>query len=55
MRYKKVLTERIGKFWTKENQEKLKLQSKIINNTYSWKSRSKEWEIFFDEARKLKN
>ena len=38
-----------------ENQEKLKLQSKIINNSYSWKLRSKEWESFFDEVRNLKN
>ena len=54
-KYSKILSSSIKNFWTEENQEKLKLQSKIINNTYSWKLRSKEWENFFDEARNLKN
>ena len=34
--------------------DKLKLQSKSINATYSWNARSVEWQNFFDEARKLK-
>ena len=52
MRYKKVLTERIEKFWTKENQEKLKLQQESINLLYSWNTRSIEWVNFFNELRK---
>ena len=53
--YGKVLLNSIKNFWSDENQNKLKLQSKTINATYSWDVRSAEWKNFFDEARKLKN
>ena len=53
-KYGKVLLNSIKNFWSNENQDKLKLQSKRINATYSWNVRSVEWKNFFDEARKLK-
>ena len=54
-KYGKVLLNSIKNFWSNENQDKLKLQSKRINATYSWNVRSVEWKNFFDEARKLKS
>ena len=54
-KYSEVLLNSIKNFWSDENQNKLKLQSKTINATYSWDVRSAEWKNFFDEARKLKN
>ena len=53
-KYEEALLNSINNFWSKENQEKLKLQSEIINITYSWDVRSQEWKKFFDKARKLK-
>ena len=53
-KYSEVLLNSIKNFWSDENQNKLKLQSKTINATYSWNARSVEWKNFFDEARKLK-
>ena len=53
-KYSEVLLNSINNFWSDENQNKLKLQSKTINATYSWNVRSVEWKNFFDEARKLK-
>ncbi len=53
-KYEEALLNSINNFWSKENQEKLKLQSEIINITYSWDIRSQEWKKFFDKARKLK-
>ena len=52
--YGKVLLNSIKNFWSDENQNKLKLQSKTINATYSWDVRSVEWKNFFNEIRKLK-
>ena len=52
--YGKILLNSIKNFWSNENQDKLILQSKRINATYSWNVRSVEWKNFFDEARKLK-
>ena len=54
-KYSKVLLNSINNFWSEDNQEKLKLQSKVINTTYSWQTRSMEWKNFFNEARKLKS
>ena len=54
-KYEEALLNSINNFWSKENQEKLKLQSEIINITYSWDTRSLEWKTFFDNARKLKS
>ena len=44
----------IKKFWSDENQKKLKLQRETINMIYSWDARSVEWKNLFEEARKLK-
>ena len=52
--YSEVLLNSIKNFWSDKNQDKLKLQSKSTNATYSWNARSVEWKNFFDEARKLK-
>ena len=53
-KYQKVLGRSIENFWSEENQKKIKLQQEVINLTYSWSTRSKEWLSFFEEARKLK-
>ena len=53
-KYEEALLNSINNFWSKENQEKLKLQSEIINITYSWDIRSQEWKKFFNKAKKLK-
>ena len=53
-KYQKVLEKSIENFWSEENQKKIKLQREVINLTYSWSTRSKEWLSFFEEARKLK-
>ena len=54
-KYSEVLLNSIKNFWSDENQNKLKLQSKTINATYSWNVRSVEWKNFLDKARKLKS
>ena len=53
-KFSKTLLNSIKNYWSKENQNKLKLQRETINATYSWDVRSKEWKNFFDEARELK-
>ena len=53
-KYAKVLSESVKNFWSNEHQNKLRLQSEIINVTYSWDERKIEWINFFDEARKQK-
>ena len=53
-KYKKTLLNSIQNYWTEENQKKLKLQTEIINATYSWKLRSVEWENFFRDVKKSK-
>ncbi len=53
-KYQRALENSIKNFWSKDNQKKIKLQQESINLSYSWKTRSKEWLSFFDEARKLK-
>ena len=53
-KYKKTLLNSIQNYWTEENQKKLKLQTEIINTTYSWKLRSVEWEKFFRDVKKSK-
>ena len=53
-KYQKVLEKSIKNFWSEENQKKIKLQQEVINLTYSWSTRSKEWLSFFQEAKKLK-
>ena len=51
-RYKKVLLNSIENYWSDKNQDKLKLQVKTINSTYSWDVRSYEWKNFFEEIKK---
>ncbi len=53
-KYQKALEISIKNFWSKENQKRIQLQQEVINLTYSWTARSKEWISFFEEARKLK-
>ena len=53
-KYSKALLKSIKNYWSEESQEKLKLQYKTINTTYSWDIRSLEWRDFFDDARKSK-
>ena len=53
-RYSKALLKSIKNYWSNENQNKLKLQSEVINATYSWDVRSMEWKNFFNEAKELK-
>ena len=53
-KYQKALENCIKNFWSMENQKKLQLQREVINLTYSWTVRSKEWISFFEEARRLK-
>ena len=53
-KYSEVLLNSIKNFWSNENQNKLKLQRETINATYSWETRSIEWEKFFNETRELK-
>ena len=53
-RYSKALLKSIKNYWSNENQNKLKLQSEVINATYSWNVRSVEWKNFFNEIRELK-
>ena len=51
-RYSKILINSIKNYWSDKNQNKLRLQREIINNTYSWDVRSIEWKNFLDEIRK---
>ena len=51
-RYSETLLKSIKNYWTDENQNKLELQRKTINTTYSWEARSKEWENFFEMLKK---
>ena len=53
-KYSKTLLKSIKNYWSNENQNKLKLQSEVINATYSWDVRSVEWKNFFNEIRELK-
>ena len=51
-RFTKILQKSIKEFWSLENQEKLTLQRKAINTTYSWDVRSIEWKSFFEDVKK---
>jgi len=53
-KFEETLLNEIKNYWSKENQNKIRLQSEIINSTYSWNIRSVEWKNFFDMARKSK-
>ena len=53
-KFEKILLDSIKKYWSDENQKKLKLQRETINLIYSWDARSVEWKNLFEEARKLK-
>ena len=45
------LTECIENYWSNENQELLKLQASIINKTYTWEARSKDWIDFLNQIK----
>ena len=53
-KYQKALENSVKNFWSKENQKKIRFQQEVINLTYSWTARSKEWISFLEEARSLK-
>ena len=53
-KYQKALENSVKNFWSKENQKKIRFQQEVINLTYSWTIRSKEWISFLEEARRLK-
>jgi len=53
-KFSRALINSIENYWSENNQKKLKIQSEIINTTYSWKTRSLEWKNFLNEARKSK-
>ena len=53
-KYQKALENSVKNFWSKENQKKIRFQQEVINLTYSWNARSKEWIYFLEEARRLK-
>jgi len=53
-KYQKALEHSVKNFWSKENQKKIRFQQEVINLTYSWTVRSKEWISFLEEARRLK-
>ena len=53
-KYQKALENSVKNFWSKENQKKIRFQQEVINLTYSWNVRSKEWISFLEEARRLK-
>ena len=48
-KFQTKLTECIENYWSDENQELLKLQTNIINKTYSWENRSQEWISFLKQ------
>ena len=50
-----ALQKIIKNYWSDENQNKLRLQRETINATYSWDTRSREWENFFNDIRSLKS
>ncbi len=54
IKFKEALLDSIKNFWSDENQKKLKLQRETINATYTWDTRTKEWENFLSKARQLK-
>ena len=51
-KYELTLVDSINNFWSKDNQELLKLQRETINKTYSWESRSKDWINFLKLVKK---
>ena len=50
-KYEATLLNSIKNYWSNQNQDKLLLQYKTINSTYSWEVRSKEWKNFLDKVR----
>ena len=51
-KYEIQLINSIENYWSNENQELLKLQSKTFNLAYSWDARSKEWINFLKSLKK---
>lgn len=46
--YAEHLGRAIDSYWDRENQELLKQQSDFYNKFYSWETRAKEWNDFFE-------
>ncbi len=53
-RYSKALMNSIKNYWSKETQNKMRLQRETINSIYSWQTRANEWKNFLKQARELK-
>jgi glycosyltransferase involved in cell wall biosynthesis len=51
-KFQKKLAQSIDNYWSRENQELLKLQQDTINRTYSWEVRAKEWIDFLNNIKK---
>lgn len=49
--YAKALNETIDNYWSKSNQETLKIQSDAFNYHYDWNKRKLEWVKLFEELR----
>jgi glycosyltransferase involved in cell wall biosynthesis len=47
--YAQHLNQAINDYWNKSNQELLKEQSDFYNKYYSWETRAKEWNLFFEK------
>lgn len=47
--YAKHLNQAINEYWLPSNQELIKEQSDFYNKFYSWETRAKEWNLFFEE------
>jgi glycosyltransferase involved in cell wall biosynthesis len=48
--YAQHLVNAIDTYWDKSNQELLKEQSDFYNKYYSWETRAKEWNLFFEKV-----
>lgn len=46
--YANALDETINNYWSQENQDHVKEQSKFYNKYYSWERRAKEWTLLLD-------
>lgn len=47
--YAQHLNQAIDSYWDKSNQELIREQSDFYNKFYSWETRAKEWNRFFEE------
>jgi hypothetical protein len=47
--YAQHLNQAINDYWDRSNQDLIKEQSDFYNKFYSWGTRAKEWNRFFEE------